>query len=91
VAKVIGPDDYVDLPVAQLVATMMALLEEFEAFDGKRTNLHENWSVLGAVRIRADDISEYCTEIGLKGVNSGHVRSYPAQVIAAIRQFMEQR
>ena len=91
VAKVIGPDDYVDLPVSQLIATMIALLEEFEAFNGERTNPHENWSVLGAIRIRCRDVSGYCTEIGLIGVKPIQAKTHPSQVIAAIRQFMEQQ
>lgn len=90
-AKIIGPDDYVDIPTAQLIATMIALLEEFEAFEGKRTNPHENWSVLGAIRVRCRDVSDYCSEIGLVGVRPHHVKSHPSQVIAAIRQFMEQQ
>jgi len=90
VAKVIGPDDYVDLPVSQLIATMIALLEEGEAMP-QRTNPHENWSVLGAIRIRCRDVSAYCTEIGLVGVKPIHVVAHPSQVIAAIRQFMEQQ
>ena len=90
VATVIGPDDYVDLPVSQLIATMIALLEEFEAMP-QRSNPHENWSVLGAIRVRCRDVSSYCTEIGLDGVKPIHVKTHPSQVIAAIRQFMEQQ
>ena len=90
-AKVIGPDDYVDLPVAHLVATMISCQEEFEVYDGKRTNPHENWSVLGAIRIRSRDVSAYCTELGLLGVTPEHVSDATMPVINAIRQFMEQQ
>lgn len=88
-ATVIGPDDYVDLPVRELVATMIALMQEF--VDGKRINPHENWSILGAVRIRCMAVSAYCTELGILGVTPSHVRDHPALVISEIRQFMEQK